>query len=447
MFATAGSASAQSNCTLPLAAYLTDSDGTPLTGEVDVELRFYLDDTPDALPIECRSAAASVDDGWLRVLVDACELPAPGDCGVIALESVFEGADSVWLGVTVGVAAEELAPRQLVGAVPYAIRASSASRAETADDAGLLEGRTADEFASADDLAAHVAEGHGGSLGIPTDIAAGNGACALVDGRPICWPYSDTFPHGARYESIEISDMVACGRLAGGTLECFSRDRYPSPSTVTIVDVPAGTYAAFSVGGTNACGLTTDGLVRCWGGNSTLQDDAPLGAFDALDVDGSMACAAARTGGVVCWGDAIATFAIIGDAPTEAVYSDVAVGPRFACALNAATRGVECWGESGPPPVRGGTYDAIASTTWGLCTLDTDGAIGCYIQRNTNRNWELARVPTGDGYTHIDGGATEPGTDHHGACAIHESGEVYCWTTSNSGADGMNQVPTGLGFR
>ena len=128
-------AAAQSTCSLPVAAYLTDTAGAPLAGELDVELRFYVEEGPDALPVECRSTSTSVDDGWLRFLLDACDRPAPGDCGVVSLDSLFASSDAVWVGFRIGDSDSELSPRQLVGAVPYAVHAASADEATTAGHA------------------------------------------------------------------------------------------------------------------------------------------------------------------------------------------------------------------------------------------------------------------------------------------------------------------------
>ena len=139
---------AQSTCALPLAAYLTDATGAPLDGVLDVEVRFYVDGDVDALPVECRSTSASLDGGWLRFLVDACSPPDPEDCGVVSLNSVFASSDEVWVGIRVGDDEEELSPRQLLGAVPYSIRAGSASHAETADVATALEGFNPADYAT-----------------------------------------------------------------------------------------------------------------------------------------------------------------------------------------------------------------------------------------------------------------------------------------------------------
>jgi hypothetical protein len=57
-----------------------------------------------------------LDVGWLRFLVDACDPPEPDECGVVALSSLFELSDAVWVGIRVGDDEDELAPRQLPGA-------------------------------------------------------------------------------------------------------------------------------------------------------------------------------------------------------------------------------------------------------------------------------------------------------------------------------------------
>ena len=120
--------SAQTLCDLPVSAFLTDSAGAPLEGAVDVELRFYLEES-DELPLECRSfPASSLDEGWLRATVDACATPDPGDCGVNPIRSLLTGgAERVYVGIVVG-GGDELLPRVAVGAVPYAISAFDSQR-------------------------------------------------------------------------------------------------------------------------------------------------------------------------------------------------------------------------------------------------------------------------------------------------------------------------------
>ena len=133
-------AAAQPLCELPVSAFLTDSDGAPLTGSVEVELRFYLEDLPASLPAECRSMpTVTLDGGWLRVSVDVCSPPDAGDCGAAAIRDLLDAEGmgaGVWIGVVVG-DGPELTPRFPLGAVPYAL---------TAGDAELLAGNPAAAF-------------------------------------------------------------------------------------------------------------------------------------------------------------------------------------------------------------------------------------------------------------------------------------------------------------
>jgi hypothetical protein len=136
--ATTSGASSQPTCVLPVSAYVTDSAGTPLDGATDLELRFYVESDPDAVAVECRSLAdVAVDNGWLRLLVDACADPSPGDCGASPLTDLVTGADALWVGLRIGDAEGELSPRLPIGAAPYAIRAA---------DSDTLDGLDAVEF-------------------------------------------------------------------------------------------------------------------------------------------------------------------------------------------------------------------------------------------------------------------------------------------------------------
>lgn len=139
-------ARAQPVCDLPVSAYLTAADDTPLDGSVDVELQFYAEPGDAAPPAECRTFdGARVERGWLRLVVDACETPAPSDCGAVPLTSLFADADGLWVGVEVdGVAIE---PRIAIGSVPFAMRAG---------DAITLQGGGPDAFEPAGNLAAHA---------------------------------------------------------------------------------------------------------------------------------------------------------------------------------------------------------------------------------------------------------------------------------------------------
>lgn len=116
-------------CDLPVSAYLTGSDAAPLDGRLDVELRFYLGED-DALPVECRSFIdVNVENGWLRLTVDACADPDPADCGVLPIRGLIgDGPDQLFVGIVITPDGTELEPRISVGAVPYALSAFDSDR-------------------------------------------------------------------------------------------------------------------------------------------------------------------------------------------------------------------------------------------------------------------------------------------------------------------------------
>ena len=138
---------AQSLCSLPVSAYLTDATGAPLDGAIDVELEFYVDPAPGSSPSECRSfVAVPVDAGWLRVDVDACSAPDPSDCGTMPLSELLRAASGLWVAVVVD--ETELGSRIPVGAVPYAVEASNAAS---------LQGLEPDAFEAAGSIDGHAA--------------------------------------------------------------------------------------------------------------------------------------------------------------------------------------------------------------------------------------------------------------------------------------------------
>jgi hypothetical protein len=188
-------AAAQSRCSLPVVAYLTDPTGAPLDGVVDADFRFYVDEGADALPAECRSASAAVDGGWLRILIDVCSPPEPGDCGVVSLNSVFESSDAVWVGIRIGHDADELSPRQLVGAVPYAVHAASAASLEgfdPADYATIVSQSavaTTGGFADLVDVPDGLSDGDDDTLGV---LVCADGESPVFDAGVAGWVCGET---------------------------------------------------------------------------------------------------------------------------------------------------------------------------------------------------------------------------------------------------------------
>lgn len=138
-------------CDLPVVAYLTSEAGEPLTGTSDLEVRVYVDDAAEALPVECRTlSAVRINRGWARFTLDACAEPPIDDCGTGPLTDVVGTAgDGLWVALVVGAEGSELEPRIAVGAVPYAMRSADAAR---------LGGLGPEAFEPAGALATHAGD-------------------------------------------------------------------------------------------------------------------------------------------------------------------------------------------------------------------------------------------------------------------------------------------------
>ena len=174
-------ATAQSTCSIPVSAFLTDTGGAPLSGSVDAEFRFYTDSAPDAVASECRTfAGAPVVDGWLRATVDSCGAPPVDSCGAVPINALLsDGSGELFVGIVIGGA--ELEPRLAVGAVPFAVRAAGANDADT------LEGLGPDAFEASGAIADHAAnpDAHHSSTSDGIEItpsAVAIGASRLDDG-------------------------------------------------------------------------------------------------------------------------------------------------------------------------------------------------------------------------------------------------------------------------
>ena len=225
-------AAAQPRCSLPVLAYVSDAGGAPLDGALDVELRFYLDGSPDAEAAECRSfPSATATDGWVHLIVDACSVPDAGDCGTVALSDFLDdGSSELWAGVVVG--GDELEPRISLGSVPFAIRANEAG------DATTLQGLTPDEFARAEDLGAHGADpdAHHSSTsdGIditPSTVFVGDG---IVDFGPdaddeLSAEMVRTLTGGAEADALHTH---AASGVGGGCMNVWGRTDCPEGFTL-----------------------------------------------------------------------------------------------------------------------------------------------------------------------------------------------------------------------
>lgn len=253
----------------------------------------------------------------------------------------------------------------------------------------------------------------------------------------------------------------------------------------TPVDDPGRNYAQVAAGSFHSCGLTRQGGVRCWGGNSQQQlgngdDPLPL-RLTPVDVQGVVAgaravavgfdhgCAITATGGVKCWGFNQQGQLGDGSGLNQSQAVDVtglssgvqalALGREHSCALGAQGE-VLCWGGNGngqlgsgddrdspaPRAVQGlpGPARAIAAGQFHSCAVTEAGALYCWglnaegqLGDGSRSNRLRATLVRG-----LDADVEKVALGARHSCALRRSGAVDCWGAAFFGlllGDGSEQ--------
>ncbi|MBA2321466.1 MAG: hypothetical protein H0V89_09945 [Deltaproteobacteria bacterium] len=178
--------------------------------------------------------------------------------------------------------------------------------------------------------------------------------------------------------SADIGYNLACGLVSDGTVRCWG-----TAECEAVTPRPDETFTAISVGGEAGCGLRPDGTVRCWCCDEVNTGDicleAPPGSFDRVLVGNHDACAQDSAGILTCWGGQ--PFDREGEQPVGPVI-DFQVESTYAAAL-LPDGTVQAWGydvlwQEEPPA-------GVAFTDLGLgrghaCGLDASGAAWCWGQ-------------------------------------------------------------------
>jgi alpha-tubulin suppressor-like RCC1 family protein len=248
-------------------------------------------------------------------------------------------------------------------------------------------------------------------------------------------------------KSIQITPSISAGIAhtcflnSEGVVKCWGNNKYGQLGDGTTINRFTPTQVvgltdkvvAISAGGYHTCALTTDGKVKCWGGNdangggrlgdgTTTQQSRPVNVIGlpdkikAIAAGGYHTCAITSQGSVKCWGDnqagalgngkykyggQLTPVDVIG--LTNGIISLSAADGRT-CAVTEAGK-AKCWGDGFFGELGNGT------TNWSLTPVDVKG---------------LTNVKA------ITGG------DYH-TCALTSGGGVKCWGSSTFGSLGNSE--------
>jgi alpha-tubulin suppressor-like RCC1 family protein len=288
-------------------------------------------------------------------------------------------------------------------------------------------------------------------------INNGHGCVLRHSGSVLCWGLNRSAQVSGDGVATDVNEKVAV---------------VPGLSDVTQI----------ATGVLNACALTKDGSVHCWGANDSAQASADGHASPASAPDVSVtavaqlagakqveagyrfACAVTGTGTVTCWGtnhgapvtgdgkDSDAVLPLT-DIPGLAAVKQLGVGSEHACAL-LNDGSVKCWGRNDTGQCSGdgamvvgnaavtvvaGLSDVIQISVGQMsgqsCALLKDGTVRCW----GDNFWAEA---SGDGKASaavavtpvagIDDAVGISAGAYH-TCVVHKGGGVSCWGDNAQG--------------
>ncbi|KAK3118611.1 hypothetical protein QOZ80_9BG0702390 [Eleusine coracana subsp. coracana] len=170
----------------------------------------------------------------------------------------------------------------------------------------------------------------------------------LASGELHCWRWRDlALSRSLQFSAVAVGDGFVCGIVAegqqsAGSIRCFGDD----PADEAVAGAPRDegqSYDVVEACGSRACALTRGGGVRCWGrGAPTVGPDGDAG-FAALALGETGACGLRTNGTIRCFGEDVSS-------PPEELarlqYVGVQAQGDCFCGVLMANYSLVCWGGS-----------------------------------------------------------------------------------------------------
>lgn len=301
----------------------------------------------------------------------------------------------------------------------------------------------------------------------------------------------ETIDAGVKYRQVSNSVDV-CAVTTSGRGKCMaSSNSYNQlgDNSIFLALVPTSVVSGYQFswlgmgqGASHSCAVDINRRLKCWGTNSqgqlgigykTTAETVPMAvdqdeSYSMVAVGGSNACGLTTSGGLKCWGinnngqlgDGSTTASVVPVAiDSGALYAKVSTGYNHSCAITAD--GVlKCWGSNSSNQLGDGTttqrtspvvidsgtsYASISAGSFFTCGITVSGELKCW-GKNTNGQLGDGTTVQKSTPTSIDSGTSyvwvSAGSSH--TCGVTVGGELKCWGLNSLGqlGDGTNTQQT-----
>ena len=238
----------------------------------------------------------------------------------------------------------------------------------------------------------------------------GESVWVVVDGvksNEVTWGQTESV--AAQFTAVAVGFATSCGISTDQSLKCWGLQT----SAQDNVNVPpSGAFSAVSFD-SFGCGIRIDRTVECWGYDTSGETAAPAGEFNAVSAGYNHACGIRSDSTVECWGkDDVGQ----STAPSG-TFSAVSAGRNLSCGIRA-NRSITCWGPNGfgQANAPAGQFTAVSTGEVYSCGIRTDRAIVCWGAHGGHGGEE----PPDGAFI-----AVSVGGNH--VCAIRANSTITCW--------------------
>lgn len=274
---------------------------------------------------------------------------------------------------------------------------------------------------------------------LPADrISGGDGWCAiLAAGGPTChsgYIFADSIPSDlGEIKQISMDDNFACGVRTDGQVRCWGPGAgdYETPGDL-------GPVKQVSVDGWARCAIRDDNTPRCWGSNIHWQLNIPgdIGTVSQISVGGDNVCAVETDGTPVCWGKD--SFGYGDNIVPEGIGKVLKIvsGGGFNCAIKVNGK-LQCWGRNNlyqtTNPVGTAGYADVHAGSVTACAVEVSGVARCW------GNGSLDPNASAGPYTSIMTSGANPTY-----CGALVSGPISCWGNRSTHGDVYGADPAAI---